>query len=149
MRYTPNYPDTVEEVLRDRKYNPDVLRALKQFRRSKPFRGTYQERKEKFKTLFEALKGIYGKTGLTLHLPKSESADCGNGSYSHFTQEIKLYGRLSVITFLHEFAHALGKDEKYACIWSVNLFKRIFPKSFERCSFDGHMVRRGTSASAS
>lgn len=144
MSYKPNYPDTVEEILQDRKYNPDVLRAMKRFRRSKPFRGTYQERKEKFRVLFEDLKAIYGKSELGLTLPRTESNDYGNGSYSPAGKHISLYGRLSVITFLHEFGHALGKDERKACQWSVNLFKRIFPKSFERCSFDGHMVRRGT-----
>jgi hypothetical protein len=52
-------------------------------------------------------------------------------------------GRLSVVTYLHEFAHALGRDERGACRWSINLFRRVFPEQFARLAASGHTLRRG------
>jgi hypothetical protein len=50
----------------------------------------------------------------------------------------------SIVTTLHEFAHHIfGRSETQACRWSVWLFKRTFPRTFERCTFDGHFVRLG------
>lgn len=42
----------------------------------------------------------------------------------------------SIISTLHEFRHRVnGPDEKSACRWSVQLFKRCFPGAFERLEF--------------
>jgi hypothetical protein len=54
---------------------------------------------------------------------------------------IYLRKKHSVITALHEFAHHIyGKSEKQACRWSVWLFRKIFPREFERLEFKGHML---------
>jgi hypothetical protein len=54
-----------------------------------------------------------------------------------------LRGKLSVVSYLHEAAHAFfGRSERRACKWSVNLFKRTFPVLFSRCAQDGHTLRR-------
>ena len=50
---------------------------------------------------------------------------------------------LSVVTYLHEFAHSRGADERQACGWSINLFRRIFPRSYARCRHQGHMLIAG------
>lgn len=140
MPYTANYPDTVGEVLRrQKKYNPDALRAMKAFRRSKPWRGDFQEQKAKFQALHDALCEVYGMT-TELRFVNIGGGDSGSSHFIPTQNRINLCGRFSVITYLHEFGHARGWDERYACIWSINLFKRIFPKSFERCDFQGHMV---------
>lgn len=65
---------------------------------------------------------------------------------------INLTPRLSVVSFLHEFAHHLdrcrrgrtggGGGERFACRWSINMFRRCFPRSFARCIPDGHTLRR-------
>jgi hypothetical protein len=48
----------------------------------------------------------------------------------------------SIISTLHEFAHhLLGPDELEACAWSVNLFKKCFPKKYEKLSWKGHMLK--------
>jgi hypothetical protein len=48
------------------------------------------------------------------------------------------------VTFLHEFAHARGFDERQACRWSINLFRRCFPRSFASCRQVGHTLVRNT-----
>jgi hypothetical protein len=54
---------------------------------------------------------------------------------------ITMRGRLSVVTYLHEFAHALGHGERGACRWSLNLFRRVFPAQFARLGTCGHTLR--------
>jgi hypothetical protein len=77
----------------------------------------------------------------------------GNSSHSYFDSIercITMIGKLSVITFLHEFAHALNPDgaEEFARMWSLTLFRKVYPKAFENLfmatkgSNEFFMVRR-------
>lgn len=45
---------------------------------------------------------------------------------------ITLSGRLSIITTLHEFTHARGYGETGAVWWSVNCFRNVWPRAYER-----------------
>ena len=142
------YPDTVAECLSDgAKYRRGVIAAAEAFKRSHPWRGTIEERKAKFHRLNEALADAYEIPTPKLRFGKidgsfSGASSClqgGNGRPAVITMR----GRLSVVTFLHEFAHALGKDERGACRWSINLFRRVFPRQYARLQADGHVLRRG------
>ena len=139
----PNgYPSTVAEIIQDRTYKPTVLQAMRLFRTAKAFRGNQQEREAKYQALHAAFCAAYNKQTRLIIVPGAAAARAGESGNSCFDQNadtIHLTG-FSVITYLHEFGHALGKDEVDACVWSVNLFRRVFPRSFERCQFDGHMV---------
>lgn len=140
MPYTANYPDSVQEILRDnKKFKPDCLRAMKRFRRSKAWQGTTLERGTKFETLHNELCRVYG-LNTTLRKGVINNTSSGGSYFNPADDSITLNGRLSVVTYLHELGHARGYDERKACIFSVNLFRRIFPRSFERATFDGHMV---------
>ena len=47
----------------------------------------------------------------------------------------------SIISTLHEFAHALlGNSELKACRWSYSAFKWTFPKALNRLVWKGHML---------
>jgi hypothetical protein len=145
MPYRANYPRTVREVLSNRRtYRPATLKVLREFRRAKPWRGSEAERRAKFRKLHRQLCRIYG-----------EELRRGNGSLptlSFSQREVACYipsqnrinlPTLSVVTYLHEFAHVRGADERQACGWSINLFRRIFPRSYARCRHDGHMLIAG------
>jgi hypothetical protein len=140
--YQPNYPETVLEVLNPPvKFRPDVVEAVKRFALSKPYRGTLEERMEKFLGLHGELCGIYSKqTRLTF--ADIDGGDSGGSYYRPATDTITVTGKLSVVTYLHEFAHALGRDERGAVRWSVNLFRLCFPRSFARCVAVGHVLRQ-------
>ncbi len=144
MIHQPNYPATVAEVIDPPvHFRPAVIAAVKHFAQSKPYRGHLPERKLKFLSLHRELCRIYSKqTRLTFGL--LDGGDSGTSHYQPSADEITLNGRLSVVTMLHEFAHALGRDERGAVRWSVNLFRACFPRSFARCRTDGHMLRRGS-----
>lgn len=134
MPYRRNYPATVAEVLdMGIKYKPAALRAVRRFARSKPWRGTMGERQRKFRRLHAALCDVYGVHPVLTFSPLAPAA------YWPAADRINLPA-LSVVTYLHEFAHARGADERQACRWSINLFRRLFPRSFARCRQVGHML---------
>jgi hypothetical protein len=136
MPYRRNYPATVVEVLdAGARYRPDALRAVRASAREKPWRGSERERRAKFRRLHAALCAAYGAhPGLTFS-PAQPAA------YWPGLDVITL-PTLSVVTYLHEFAHARGSDERRACRWSINLFRRCFPRSFARCRQVRHMLIR-------
>lgn len=142
MRNQPNYPSTVAEVLDPPvRFRPTVIAAVMRFARCKPYRGDLDRRKRKFLILHRSLCRAYGKrTRLTFGV--LDGTDSGSSYFCPATDEITLNGKLSVVTMLHEFAHALGRDERGAVRWSVNLFRIGFPKSFARCLPVGHLLRR-------
>lgn len=129
-----NYPATVAEVIADVRYRPEVLRAVRAFARSKPWRG---DRRGKMRSLHAELCRVYG---VAVHLQfNRRSPAC----YVPGQRLINL-PRVSVVSYLHEFAHALfGSCEVRACRWSINLFRRCFPRSFARCRQVGHLLVRG------
>lgn len=43
----------------------------------------------------------------------------------------------SIVSTFHEFAHHLnGTDEQQVILWSINLFKKCFPRSFKALKWD-------------
>ena len=145
MPYRANYPSDGRDVLNpSRKYNPEVLSLLRAFKRQKPWTGSPSWIQSQFRGLHVELCRIYAKT-TTLAF---EPSGVGSSFYLPDLDKIVLVGRPSVVTYLHEFGHALGKDERQTCAWSLNLFRRIFPRNFARCEFHGHMLVRPSSRSA-
>lgn len=143
MSYRRNYPRTVAEILNKRlTFRPETLLELRMFRRSRPWRGTPAERLRKFQVLHEGLCSVYGlRVDLVCH--QLDGGSSGSSCYVPGRARIILSGRLSVVTYLHELGHARGWDERQAVRWSVNLFRRVFPRSFARCRQVGHMLLRG------
>jgi hypothetical protein len=133
MPYDANYPATVAEVLDPPvRFRPAVTEAVNRFALSKPYCGDLEQRKAKFLTLHHDLCAIYGKQ-TQLMFDAIDGGDSGASFYLPATDSITLAGKLSVVTYLHEFAHVLGRDERGAVRWSVNLFRLCFPRSFARC----------------
>ncbi len=138
-----NYPQCVLEVLDDQMaYRSAALRAVQRFARARPWRGTLEERKAKFRALNYDLSGAYGIFEPALNFDRNDGGSSGSSHYIPSERRIVIVGKLSVLTFLHEFAHALELDERNACRWSINLFKRCFPKQYGRLVHVGHMLIR-------
>ncbi len=144
MPYRRNYPATVQEILDPAMtFRPAALRVVRAFARRRPWRGTVARRKQKFRRLNRELAAAYGIAEPRLVFQGVEAdADSGRSNYRPASHTITLAGKLSVLTYLHEFAHARGADERQACRWSVNLFRRCFPRSFARCRAVGHTLVR-------
>jgi hypothetical protein len=121
----------------------ETMNAVRIFARQKPWRGTREERIEKFRALHKRLCAVYSlSTKLQI-----VGGDGPTSVYSHYQRRkdtIVLQGRLSVVTYLHLFAYAIDCRGGEVVKWSVNLFKRRFPISFSRCRFVGHLLVRKT-----
>ncbi|MFT3785522.1 MAG: hypothetical protein QM770_05080 [Tepidisphaeraceae bacterium] len=136
------YPSSMSEVLQPSiTFRAATLEAVCRFGRSRPWNGDLAVRQAKFQVVHDELRLLYRKS--TVLMFGVMDGGCSGGSYfSPRRDEIVLVGRLSVVTFLHEWAHVLhGPSEVAACRWSIQLFARSFPRQFERLTTDGHVLR--------
>ena len=140
------YPATVAECIDgSMRYRRGVLAAVRAFKAELPWRGGLEARQAKFARLNAALANVYGLSEPVLRFEGidgscSGASSCRRGGPGE-PAIITIRGRLSVVTYLHEFAHALGRDERGACRWSINLFRRVFPEQYARLQADGHTLR--------
>ncbi len=145
-----DYPVMVIEIIDDSmRFKPATLKALRRFADSRPWRGRLTERKQKFRKLHQALSTAYGISEPQLVFGSIDGSSSGESHYIQPMHRIVLVGRLSVVTFLHEFAHARGLGERDACRWSVNLFRRVFPGQYARLVHVGHTLVSPTEAAES
>lgn len=137
-----SYPKTVEEVLDDNmKYRPGTDKFLEIFKNSNPWKGTLEEKQNKFRELNENLSKVYGIDTPQLVFVKKFSYGCCYFPIGNLiVMEQDKNEKYSVVTFLHEFGHALGKNEKQTCKWSINLFRRHFANSFMKLKSRGHLL---------
>jgi hypothetical protein len=137
-----NYPKTVNEVLdSSMRFNAAALAAVKGFARAKPWRGTLAERRQKIVRLYAELSAAYSIDPPRIVFADDGIEDSTFSRYSCVERTIILSGTPSVVTALHEYAHHRGMNERDACRWSINLFRRVWPNAFARCRHDGHVLR--------
>lgn len=135
------YPETVLDVIDDSmRFDAAVMRAVRRFADLKPWTGSRAVRKSKFQALNRALAEAYGIVEPDLHFEQIDGGSSGGSHYIRGQHRIVLVGRLSVVTYLHEFAHARGMGERGACRWSINLFRQCFPSQYARLVGRGHML---------
>jgi hypothetical protein len=128
-----NYPATVAEMIGPVVYRRETLAAVRDYARSKPWRG---DGKAKMQSLHVRLCEIYGTRAELVFDPRRPAC------FIPALRRIVL-PKVSVVSYLHEFAHArFGSCERRACRWSINLFRRCFPRSFARCRQVGHTLQR-------
>lgn len=148
-----DYPETVEEVLDDEiKYRRGVIPALKGWKSLKLWGSkTNQMRLDGLIVLAEQLAPLYDIAvptvvvdGIDLNaiVRDTKMNPSGSSSYAPGSHTITMRGNLSIITFLHEFGHALGKNEKKTCHWSINLFRKVFPKQYAKLDHEKHTLVR-------
>jgi hypothetical protein len=138
-----NYPETVVEVLDDEITYPDeLLCVMRIFSASKPWSGSIEARKRKFTDVNRLMATACRIQAPTLTFGSLDGGSSGSSYYSPGEHRITLTGKLSVVTFLHEFAHSQGMNEQDACRWSINLFRRCFPKQYSRLVHVGHTLIR-------
>jgi hypothetical protein len=129
-------------------YKPEAIKALKAFKKKKTFKLPMEERIEAMRELVASLAEIY-EVSKPIEF-RAENLDGSSSGLSHVKVRedrfiLVMQGRLSVITLLHEFAHCRGYDEIEAKIWSLNFFRKAYPKQFARLVIteDGFAHREG------
>jgi hypothetical protein len=142
--WSRNYPDhpcvDTEFSLRLR-----AARAMARFARRRPFRLEGDAFLDAAQRLVRGLARAYNiPTPDLQHIGPWEGSSDESG-YNRAHHCITLSGQPSVLTLLHEFAHACGWGETGAAWWSVNTFRLAFPRSFAalRGAQGTHALRRG------
>ena len=115
----------------NQRFNAAALEAVKAFARSKPWRGSIEERKAKFQAFHAALGDAYD-VPRSLEFIDVEANTCSLASRIAPTS-IQLHGKLSVITYVWLFCLAREMRQLDAARWTLSLFARFFPLSFSRC----------------
>ncbi len=137
------YPATVIEILDDQMtFSNDLLQAVQKFAEWKPWKGSTDSRKEKFRQLNRSMAAACRIKLPKLIFGELDGGSTGDSHYRPQSHRIIIVGKLSVVTFLHEFAHALGHGEREACRWSINLFRKCFPRQYSRLIHIGHTLVR-------
>jgi hypothetical protein len=143
-----DYPETVTEVLDDAmRFSPAILRAVRDFANSRPWSGSLDDRKAKFRALNAAMALACGISAPELAFGEIDGSFSGASHYNLTAHRVVLVGRLSVVTVLHEWGHVLGFGERDATAFSVNLFRRCFPKQYGRLLHRGHTLLNTTASS--
>ncbi len=126
-------------------HKPEAIRLLRELIKAKKFfRQTEADKKVLLAETLIHLNRIYGiETGLSFQRQFFDFS--GYGSYSINDRVIHL-PRVSLVTFLHEFSHALFNQknrkntEPQARSWSLELFKKASPKSYDRAVEKGILL---------
>lgn len=138
-----DYPTNIADLDLDSvQFPPAAVEAMQRLARSRPWRGTIEQRKRKLLALSADLAAAYGVAEPRVTFGQSDERS-DRSCYIPALQTIVLRGRnVSVISFTHEwFHHLLGASEHEVCRHSLALFKRCFPRSWERLRFEGHVAR--------
>jgi hypothetical protein len=128
-------PNSVEDVLDDNAtFDPAALAAVKALARSKPWQGTDEERVAKFNACAAALAAAYSIPAWTVKLGDVAGVDP--------VDRVLTMEKLSVVTFLNAMTLARGCTPFAAFRWSINIFRRCFPRSYAQCQHVGpYLVR--------
>ena len=116
--------------------------AVKAFRDAKPWRGTFDQRREKFETFVTAFSDACGFEVDFEVIGDGETAE-RNGGYVPELNKVFLAGKLSVVTLLFAFGMVAGLSRSQALVWARDLFKHYFPRSYAGCELvGGCLVKR-------
>ena len=143
------YPATVVEILDDQMtFSSDLVQAVQEFAESKPWKGSTESRQQKFRLLNRSMAEACRIEIPKLVFGRIDGRSTGGSRYTSRIHRIVIVGKLSVVTFMHEFAHALGYGERESCRWSINLFRKCFPQQYSRLIHVGHLLVRPQDISA-
>lgn len=141
------YP-TKKEILT---YKPDFkgeVKILKTWKKSFYKNWNKKNNQEKLGNLTNLINFLANLHKTKVQIKTIEGTD--SSCYNPRLKTIFIDNSLSIITTLHEFGHHLfGPDETQACRWSIHLFKKVFPKTFEKLRWEGHMLKQINEASSS
>ncbi len=130
------------------KHNRVALAAAKAYASEKPWRGEFADRVAKIRDFHANIASAYGiDVGLIIDTEGGDMADAnGYLSFNGFAQDgdVVLRPGFAITTYLRLFAEALEytrdlknvKDNEavseYAARWSNGMFKKAFPKSWDK-----------------
>ena len=148
-------PSCIADVLVERpRFPAGVCRAANRFAKSKPFRGEYGERCDKF-TATVGLLNDACDMHVSVRFVGGEDQSTSLHSFVDWSggedkPVIVMVGKLSATTLLYLYAGCMTPfDERMGAHWgrmrwAANIMKRFFPRSFAGLDTSGlYLLRRG------
>jgi hypothetical protein len=133
------YPTKKEIMEKEQKFKPEVIKIVKNWQKVCWKIITPRTPENKFHALsilINDLSELYNKPVCVEYRPSLHSC-----CYVPNIKTVYINDSASIISLLHEFAHhVFGHSETKACKWSVWLFKKTFPLSFNKLKWKGHML---------
>lgn len=133
------YPTKEEILSEEMKFKKETLEEIHEWKDEFYVNGQWHvvDKNDAITKLLNCLGLIYKKPA-EINIGEHEPM------YDKENRTIYLNGsKPSIVSALHEFAHHLyGSSELTACRWSVWLFKKSFPNSYEKLIWDGHMLKK-------
>lgn len=140
--------------LRFRNLDHRTIAATRDFVIAKPWRATERVTQEAMAQRFvDTLAGIYGMQAPQVAVVGSTGGTYGQ--YAPWSNDIRLERKVSVVTLLHEFRHAMQHQhvggyrtvgvpqsvlEDDARAWSLSAFYRAAPRRFRRMVAEGRIL---------
>jgi hypothetical protein len=135
------YPTKTDIMMVEQKFKPEVLAMVKDWKKAVWQDKDHMELQNRFiklKVLAIGLSVVYNRPVNVKLEPDRKTC-----SYNKLSKTIIMNQSTSIISLLHEMAHHLfGPSELKACRWSVWLFKKTFPKAFQKLKWKGHMLTK-------
>jgi hypothetical protein len=146
--YNPDYPPQ-RIIDPEFQIKPEPITAVAEWKHEmrfmlRPNLGDITTKTKHYEKLLTDLSKIYELkkpelvVGFTVEDPTPGST--GHSNYNPMTHTITLLGKFSIITFLHEFAHARGYGEEFAVLFSNTVHSRVFLKSRVIAAEDSHLA---------
>lgn len=134
----PSREDT-EKMLRDGKSDQEALEVLRKWKRehwAQAVKGDKSRLSAIWQLHYAMCEEFHGNRN-ALSMSTQGGFDC----YYPSSRSISL-SKPSIITYLHEFAHSLGKGEWEAVEWSLTLFRDAFPVAIRKLKLKGHVMTK-------
>lgn len=131
----PQYPTQIEIFTKKINFKKETIEKIKTWKKEE-WKKTQTKRHKQIAltNLILILNKIYSKeVSITFH-----GKTC---NYNPRTNVININNSMSIISTLHEFAHAIkGRSELQACRWSIQLFKKTFVNAYVKLNWHGHLL---------
>ena len=114
-----------------------VIETLTTTYKDKFWQDKIKTRKETIQNLHSEMNRIFNKE-IALNMDSiphyyNQWTTSSNSRYERYTDTIVLDGKISLITYLHEYGHALGfKKESQAQQFSIYIFEKAYPDKFAK-----------------
>jgi len=126
-----------------------VITALEYFKAKKSFNMDTEGRFEAMQEMLNELCDVCGIPILSFEMENIDGSFSGASEFNSSEYKIVMRGKLSIITFLHEFAHAFFfhtvnflyqesnqfnyyKIEQLAKMWSHHYFRKVYPRQYDK-----------------
>lgn len=125
------YPKPIEILYPKIKFKNSTLKIIQNWKNK------YNPKKRKKHQIKKLIKSLTKSYNIKTKIKYIKNGFC---YYNPVSQEININGKLSIVSALHETAHAIfGPNEYQACRWSVQLYLCIFPKN--HIKWEKHQIK--------